>query len=283
MQIELTTSGVAAIRDSFSAQLTAFTEAKLGISDRRTVLAVLLRDADGLVEGGMWGKTRLGWLQLEFAYLPAHRRTAGLGSAMLAAMEREAASLGCRGVRTGSYSFQAPGFYVKRGYTAYARLENHPPGHADVSLYKAGDMGHGDTGLSVEHDPDPADRAVLRQLLLDYNDLHVGPSDFRDIAVVLRSPNGPVEGGLVGYTGRGWLHVELFVLPAAVRGQRIGTKILTMAHEEAKARGVIGTKLATSSFQARPFYEKLGYHVYGEIPDYQPGGHARYLMAQRFD
>ena len=29
--------------------------------------------------------------------------------------------------------------------------------------------------------------------------------------------------------------------------------------------------LSTYSFQARPFYEKYGYEVVGEIPDHPPG------------
>ncbi|MDB5536981.1 MAG: Acetyltransferase family protein, partial [Devosia sp.] len=41
----------------------------------------------------------------------------------------------------------------------------------------------------------------------------------------------------------------------------------------------VGIWLDTFSFQARPFYEKLGYSVFGTIPDYPPGG-ARYFLSK---
>jgi hypothetical protein len=39
--------------------------------------------------------------------------------------------------------------------------------------------------------------------------------------------------------------------------------------------------LDTFSFQARPFYEKLGYEVFGQLEDY-PRGHSRYFLQKRF-
>jgi hypothetical protein len=40
--------------------------------------------------------------------------------------------------------------------------------------------------------------------------------------------------------------------------------------------------LDTYSFQARPFYERAGYRLFGELPDHPPGG-AKYYLAKRFD
>jgi hypothetical protein len=39
--------------------------------------------------------------------------------------------------------------------------------------------------------------------------------------------------------------------------------------------------LDTYNFQARPFYERAGYTVFGELPDHPPGG-AKYYLAKRF-
>ena len=39
--------------------------------------------------------------------------------------------------------------------------------------------------------------------------------------------------------------------------------------------------LDTLSFQARPFYEKLGYRVYGQLEDFPAGsGHTRYYLTK---
>ena len=35
-----------------------------------------------------------------------------------------------------SHSFQAPDFYVRRGYVEYARTEQSPRGHADLHFKK---------------------------------------------------------------------------------------------------------------------------------------------------
>ena len=283
MQIELTDVDLPDDRAAVARQLDAHNEHVLGKSAEPIALAVLLRDADGGVEGGMWGRLRFGWLYLEFAVIPTHRRGTGLGTTMLAAIERATVARGGRGVRTGSFSFQAPGFYIRRGYTEYARLEGHPPGHHDVSFYKVSGLGDGDAGLEVEQDPNPSHRTTLRSLLAGHNAEQAGPVDFRHLAVLLRGADGSAMGGLLGYTGRGWMHVELFALPPAARGSGLGTRVMEMAHDEARARDALGAKLATASYQARPFYERLGYTIYGTIPDYQPGGHARFLMARRLD
>ena len=49
-----------------------------------------------------------------------------------------------------------------------------------------------------------------------------------------------------------------------------------------RARGCVGARLDTYSFQARGFYERLGYTVTGAIEDCPPG-HTRWSMAKRLD
>jgi hypothetical protein len=49
---------------------------------------------------------------------------------------------------------------------------------------------------------------------------------------------------------------------------------------EAIRRGCRGAYLDTFSYQARPFYEKLGYAVFGTLDDYPPG-HQRFFMRKR--
>ena len=51
----------------------------------------------------------------------------------------------------------------------------------------------------------------------------------------------------------------------------------SLVEQEAKERGCIGVHLDTFSFQALPFYQKLGYEVFGEIEDH-PIGHTRHYV-----
>ncbi len=129
---------------------------------------------------------------------------------------------------------------------------------------------------------DPETRTAIGQEMLAYNGSLLGPSDSRPLAVLLRSPDGAnVVGGLWGRTSHGWLFVEIVFLPEALRGRRIGEDLIRVAETEAHARGCTGAWLDTFSPNARRFYERQGYEVFGEIADYPPG-HARYFMRKRF-
>jgi GNAT superfamily N-acetyltransferase len=82
------------------------------------------------------------------------------------------------------------------------------------------------------------------------------------------------------HTNAGWLFVKALRVAQTYRSQGYGTQLLHAAENEARARDCIGVYLDTYSFQARPFYERQGYRVFGELPDHPPGG-AKYYLAKR--
>ena len=57
----------------------------------------------------------------------------------------------------------------------------------------------------------------------------------------------------------------------------VRTKLLTAAEDLARARGCVGASLDTFEYQARPFYEKLGYELFGTLDGYPPGYRQFYL------
>jgi len=131
---------------------------------------------------------------------------------------------------------------------------------------------------------DVADDDVHQAILLPlraYNASKAGTSKGRPLVIAVRDSAGAVLGGLWGSTSYEWLYIELLVVPETLRGQGLGRKIMTMAHDEAIARGCRGAWLDTFEFQARGFYEGLGYHVFGEIPDYPPG-YSRFFLRKAF-
>ena len=127
---------------------------------------------------------------------------------------------------------------------------------------------------------DESIRAAILRPLLSYNLQKTGISDYRPVAVVLRDPSGEVTGGLWGRTVYGWLYVELLFVPEALRGQGIGGELLERAEEEARQRGCRNVWLDTFEFQARGFYERLGYRCFGELAEYPPG-FSRYFMTKQ--
>jgi GNAT superfamily N-acetyltransferase len=110
-----------------------------------------------------------------------------------------------------------------------------------------------------------------------YNIAETGLPEWFPINFVLRGAHGDVLGGLVGQLWGGWLHVSYLWIAEAERGAGHGTRLLQAAEGYALARGAVGATLETYSFQARPFYERLGYTVCGTLEGYPPG-HAKFFL-----
>ena len=124
---------------------------------------------------------------------------------------------------------------------------------------------------------------VLSEGFRAFNGPHVGPHGWMPLQLaVFRDGDRQLAGGIVAHCYAAWVHVTMFWLPEDLRRQGLGAKLLREVEREAAARGCIGAYLDTLSFQARPFYEKQGYRLFGELPDCPPGG-ARYFMMKRFD
>ena len=133
--------------------------------------------------------------------------------------------------------------------------------------------------LIVDNDPSDADRLALVTALRAYNDTQAPPLDQQPVAILIRQ-DGVTTGGLSGRTGYGWLFVEYLVVPDALRGTGVGSRLMRTAEQIARDRGCSGIWLDTFSFQARGFYEKLGFAVFGTIDDYPPG-HQRFFLSKR--
>lgn len=140
----------------------------------------------------------------------------------------------------------------------------------------------GEPRLVVPDEPLEADRLAILTPLIAFNDAHTLRGSVGPLAVLIKDHSSTTIGGLWGFTSFDWLQIELLFVPEARRGASIGTRIVQMAETLAAERGCIGASLDTYSFQARGFYEKLGYTLMGTIPDCPPGG-ARHFLQKRFE
>jgi len=120
-------------------------------------------------------------------------------------------------------------------------------------------------------------RQAILAPLRAYNDSQAGPSQGRPLVIQVKDEMDATLGGVWGYTGYGWLFTQLLVVPDSLRGQGIGTQLMQLAETEAVTRGCHSAWLDTFEFQARGFYERLGYSCFGELPNY-PVGFSRYFM-----
>jgi GNAT superfamily N-acetyltransferase len=105
----------------------------------------------------------------------------------------------------------------------------------------------------------------------------VGLRDWRPVTLALRTPEGALVGGLYGATMWGWLEIDGLWVVLEARGRGCGRRLVHAAEAVARQRGCRGVRLGTFDFQARAFYERLGYVVFGELPGF-PAGHTHYEL-----
>jgi len=84
-------------------------------------------------------------------------------------------------------------------------------------------------------------------------------------------------GVLDGYLLFDWLTISRLWVAPANRGQDVGTRLMNDAEAWAAKNGASGLTLATYEYQARAFYEKLGFEVFGTLPN-NPAGFTRHFM-----
>ncbi|HSC31678.1 MAG TPA: GNAT family N-acetyltransferase [Gemmatimonadaceae bacterium] len=120
------------------------------------------------------------------------------------------------------------------------------------------------------------------QLLVDENAAHGFPVTWQMVCFTLRDSAGVVQGGFIGETHWGWLHVNVLAVASRHRGRGWGSRLLARGEDWARGNSCHHAYLTTTSFQARPFYEQRGYRVAGELPNF-PLGETLYLMAKELD
>lgn len=136
--------------------------------------------------------------------------------------------------------------------------------------------------IDVTDRPDPADRAEVAGRLLGFNETILGPAGASALAVVLRDAGARATGGVWGRIGHGWLFIEMVFVPEDLRRGGLGAMLLARAESEARARGCAGVWLDTFSPEARAFYLRQGYAVFGMLPGYPPG-HTRWFLRKTLD
>jgi GNAT superfamily N-acetyltransferase len=131
--------------------------------------------------------------------------------------------------------------------------------------------------IHVETPPSKETVAVIDHGLDVYNALF-SPEHFSEFAVVLKAEDGAVKGGITTIVWAGMLFIKWFWIDEAYRRHGHGRKLMASAEEEGRRRGCTAVWLDTFEFQARPFYEKLGYELFGTL-DY-PAGFKRFFLTK---
>ncbi|OLP44425.1 GNAT family N-acetyltransferase [Rhizobium oryziradicis] len=116
--------------------LDIFNASKAGPDNARD-LWVMARESEGNLLGGLKGRTFYDWLFIDWLWVSPAARGQGLGAKLLAKAEQEAQQRKCVGAYVDTFSFQAPDFYLQKGYEEFGRIAGLPPGHFCIWLKKS--------------------------------------------------------------------------------------------------------------------------------------------------
>ena len=134
--------------------------------------------------------------------------------------------------------------------------------------------------LTFETAPDPDKVARLRAGLSEHSRDFVAEPGFRPLAVFARDGDGLLLGGAYGHLNWTWLDVSLLWVAAGHRGRGLGSRILQALERAAREQGCRRAHVETFDYQARELYERHGYRVFAELPDYPPGHRKLFLRKE---
>jgi GNAT superfamily N-acetyltransferase len=133
--------------------------------------------------------------------------------------------------------------------------------------------------MKVALEDDPEDQVLKGVMagLRAFNNAAVPGLKSHKITAAIRDDSGTLHGGVIGRLAGDSVYVEVVWNDDEVRGTGLGTTTMRLVEDEAKRLGAREAWLYTMSFQAKPFYEKLGYRQFAELP-WLGGTHARHFM-----
>lgn len=103
-------------------------------------------------------------------------------------------------------------------------------------------------------------------------------SEDKIFMVNARSETGELQGGILANCYWNGLEIDTLWVSDEQRGKGLGSELLTKAEEFGIENGAVISYLKT--MEAKVFYEKLGYEVYGVLED-RPIGTLLYHMKKR--
>jgi ribosomal protein S18 acetylase RimI-like enzyme len=115
--------------------ISAYNQQQAGPDNGRNFCFVV-KTPDGEVAGGIIGATFWNWLYIDLMWLKEELRGQGYGRQLLTLAEAEGRRRGATHAHLDTFSFQAPGFYQKQGYTVFGELKDFPPGHTRYYMVK---------------------------------------------------------------------------------------------------------------------------------------------------
>ena len=134
--------------------------------------------------------------------------------------------------------------------------------------------------LELDEHPSTEDFRILLNGVRSFNREQTGNEPPRSVAYYLRDEDGRIVAGVQGSLWGRSMHIDALWVDEAQRGQGHGARLMKVIEEYALAHKHPLVYLETTSFQALPFYEGLGYRVFGELPEISEGVTLHFLSKE---
>ena len=125
--------------------------------------------------------------------------------------------------------------------------------------------------------PDADDVAFLEDRVVAATVAATGRADARELAILVREPEGSLRAGVYGWTWGGCCELQYLWVDDQLAGHGLGRDLIEAAETEARRRGCRQVVLFTFDSQAPRLYRHLGYALVGTIDDYPTGGAAHWF------
>lgn len=111
--------------------------ASQGHPRKTDVYSIFLKDEANTVVGGVIVSFLWNGMAINSLWVDETLRGQGWGRKLMDMAEKEGIKRGCTVAYTDTFTWQAPGFYKKLGYSEYGKIDNFPPGNS-LTYFKKG-------------------------------------------------------------------------------------------------------------------------------------------------
>lgn len=119
----------------------------------------------------------------------------------------------------------------------------------------------------LDIEPSDSDINEIRGGLIKHNTPFLKGIPRSQVAYYAQRDEKKVAGIIADLWGN-WLLIKFLWVDESVRGQQVGSELITLLEGYAVSKGCKSALVDTLSFQARPFYEKQGYKCQMVLDNY---------------
>ncbi|HBC7428902.1 TPA: GNAT family N-acetyltransferase [Providencia rettgeri] len=135
--------------------------------------------------------------------------------------------------------------------------------------------------IIIAHEITTEDKEELLAGLRSFNTKFLNADRFSSLGIYFKNDDGVMLGGLLASIKANWLCIDYLWVSESARNDGLGRELMYTAEREAKKLGCMHSLVDTFSFQALPFYEKLGYVKQMSLPDFPETGMQRHYLTKR--